>query len=367
MQRILGTKLRNAREELGLTQGALAKAVSLSGEFISHLELGKRTPSLETLTALANYLKKDIPYFLKEKEETFDILTRGERIDKKAKKELKKFQKYCEEYIHLEEQTGRRLELAPLYTHISADRMAGEERRRLGLGNEPIRDVFSLFELNGCRIIRQPFPEESKISGVFIFLEAHKAAFTLINSAQSYGRQVFTAVHEYCHYLKDRNSRLIVDNPDIFIDEYLSLYHPREKFARTFAIRFLIPPAKIEEIIEKDIRSKKMSLENVLYLKRYFGVSTADILRTLKELGYLSRTKYEEYQKKVPDLHEETVFGIFEQSILLKKGKKGPIISDRFKSLAIEAYQKKKISPEKLSELINQDKNRLISALGKPK
>ena len=56
-----------------------------------------------------------------------------------ARLELEHFQRYCEDYL--------RLELAPLYSgHLSAERMAVEERRRLGLGDEPVRDIFALLE-----------------------------------------------------------------------------------------------------------------------------------------------------------------------------------------------------------------------------
>jgi len=367
MELILGTKLKKARENAGLTQDALAKAVGLSSEFICLLESGKRTPSLETLTNLSEYLKKDISYFFKEKDSAFNLLFQGEKLDKKAKRELRRFQKYCDEYVQLEELTERRLRLAPLYTHISAERMAEEERCRIGLRNEPIRDIFSLLEVNGCRIIRQPIPEESQISGVFIFLEKMDAAFALINSSQSPGRQAFTAAHEYCHYLKDRNEGPVVDNPDIFVDEFLSLYHPREKFAQTFATRFLIPASKVKEIIEKDIRTNKLKYEDVVYLKRYFGVSFLAMLRTLKDLGYLLTARFEEYRKIDLEPYEASLFGSLIQAKRQKKKKGETILSDRFRSLAIKAYQKKKISAEKLSMILHQDKDRLLRALGESK
>ncbi|MDH5467486.1 MAG: helix-turn-helix domain-containing protein, partial [Candidatus Aminicenantes bacterium] len=60
MSGILGTRLRRERESLGITQESLSRAVGLSSEFISLLELGKRMPSLESLTALAEFFKKDV-------------------------------------------------------------------------------------------------------------------------------------------------------------------------------------------------------------------------------------------------------------------------------------------------------------------
>jgi Zn-dependent peptidase ImmA (M78 family) len=71
----------------------------------------------------------------------------------------------------------------------------------------------------------------SKLKKARTDLGLSKAAFALINSADTPGRQAFTATHEYCHYLKDRHEGPLIENPDVFIDEYVSLYHPREKFA----------------------------------------------------------------------------------------------------------------------------------------
>jgi len=352
MIKILGARIRKSREDLGITQDDLAKAIGCSSEFISLLELGKRAPRLESLLLLADYLKKDISYFLPEKDNAFNILLRKEGLNKKSKSELKKFKTFCDEYIKLEELTGRRLPLAPLYHNVSAERMAEEERCRLGLGDEPIRDVFSLLELNGLHIIRYSLNKDIKISGVYIFLEEQDAAFALVNSSQSLGRQVMIAAHEYSHYLKDRYGGPVIDNPDLFVDEYLSLYHPRESFAQKFAVNFLIPTSKIHEIIRKDIRKKNIIFEDVLYLKRYFGVSTLAMLRKLAGMEYISPGKFAEYQKLDPDKHEQDLFGSLAEDGQLKIGRRKILFSDRFRSLVFEARSKNKISDEKAASLL---------------
>jgi Zn-dependent peptidase ImmA (M78 family) len=309
MQQLIGSRLRKAREETGLSQGAFAKALHLSSEYISLLEAGKRTPSFDTLERIAVFLNKEMAYFFEQREPAFTVLFRGETLDDRARAELQRFRRYCEKYLDLEETTGHRLELAPLYTHASPERLADDERRRLGLGDEPIRDVFSLIELNGLRILRHPFPAGSKVSGVFVYVEEKGAAFALVNSADSHGRQAFTAVHEYCHYLKDRLDSPVVDNPDVFIDEYVSLYPPREQFAQAFAARFLMPPSKVREIVEREIRPRRVHYEDVLFLKRYFGVSTQAMLRTLRNQGLIRREHFEEYFKLDPEPHEREIFG----------------------------------------------------------
>ena len=349
MRQLIGSRLKKAREETGLLQGAFAKAVGLSSEYISLIEAGKRTPSFDALEKIAKFLNKEIAYFFEQREPAFTVLFRSESLDERSRSELQKFRRYCEKYLELEETTGRRLELAPLYANVSAERMADEERRRLGLGNEPIRDVFALFELSGCRILRHPLPNDSKVSGVFVFVEEKGAAFALVNSVDPPGRQAFTAAHEYCHYLKDRLESPVIDNADVFIDEYVSLYPPCEQFAQAFAARFLMPPTKVREIVERDIRPHRIDYDDVLFLKRYFGVGVQAMLRTLRNMNFIRRERFEEFFQRDPGPREKELFGNVADGEgrggrggggvkgLIAKARARTITSDRFKLLEHEA------------------------------
>jgi len=352
MYRIIGTKIRKLREEVGLTQVDLAKAVGLSSEFISLLELGRRAPSLESLSKIADYFEKDISFFLTEKEEVFKLLLKQEGLDKKSKRLVKKFQKYCRDYLELEELNGRGLNLAPVYTNITAHRMAEQERRRLGLGDEPIRNIFTLVELNGLRLWKAPIPEGLNISGIYIFIDLKQAAFAWINSNLAPGQQALTAAHEYGHYIKDRVDGPIIDNTDIFIHDYLTLYPPREQFAQKFAISFLMPKDKVKEIIDRDLGKTRLDLEDVLYLKRYFGISTLTMLQALRDMEYISQTRFKEYQKVDADSREKALF----QRLDLKEGRgrgRKIFVSERYISLVLDAFNKKKINKERLDKLLH--------------
>ncbi|HPW18202.1 MAG TPA: XRE family transcriptional regulator [Candidatus Aminicenantes bacterium] len=341
MDMLLGTRLKRAREEVNLSQGAFAKALGLSSEYISLLESGKRTPSFETLLKVAGFLNKNVSYFFEDKRPAFDGLFDRAEADDRLRRDLMKFKATCERYLELEEKTGRRLDLAPRYSRISAERLAEEERRRLGLGNEPIRDVLALCEVNGCRIVRQTLSEEARISGIFVFDEERQAAFALINANEPAGLQTLIAAHLYGHYLMDRADSPIVDNPDVVVDEYVSLYPPREQFAQTFASRFLVPPGKLRELVEKDPRAKSLTFDDVLFLKRYFGVSTRAMLRTLRGRGLLPEARFEEFFKRGPEDREMEVFGGLSgqeerrSRSLFRKTR--TILSDRFRLLAAEA------------------------------
>lgn len=341
MDKLLGTRLKKAREEVNLSQGAFAKALGLSSEYISLLESGKRTPSFETLQKVAGFLNKNVSYFFEDKRPAFEALFDRAETDERVRRDLQKFRATCDRYLDLEEATGRRLDLAPSYSRISPERLAEEERRRLGLGNEPIRDVMALCEVNGCRVIRQTLGDEARIAGVFVFDEERKAAFALVNANEPAGLQTQIAAHLYGHYLMDRNDSPIVDNPDVVVDEYVSLYPPREQFAQAFASRFLVPPEKLAELIEKDLRTRSLTFDDVLFLKRYFGVSTRAMLRTLRARDILPEAKFEEFFRRGPEDREQEVFGSLSGQeerrarTLFRKSRTIP--SDRFRLLAAEA------------------------------
>jgi transcriptional regulator with XRE-family HTH domain len=358
----MGTKIRKLREEIGLTQEDLAKSVGLSSEFISLLELGKRSPSLESLSRIARFLDKEVSFFILEKKETFNSLIQGEELDVKTRRLMRKFKKYCDEYLELEEMTGRQSDLAPLYTNITAEKMAEQERRRLDIGNSPIHDVFYLLEQNGLRVWRCPVTEEINISGAFVFTEFKQAAFALVNSNLPFTQQALTAVHEYGHYLKDRHDGPVMDNPDIFIEDYITLYHAREKYAQTFALHFLMPPKKIDEIVEKDIRSKSLNSNDILYIRRYFGVSLLSLLQMLKRLEYISPAQFKEFQKQDALQNGKGILG--SRDSVDKTGKKRKtFISERFKCLVLDACRLRKISAEEAARRLRIDKSQIVSLL----
>lgn len=340
MDRTLGTRLRRSREATNLSQGAFAKALGLSSEYISLLEAGKRTPSLDTLEKIAAFLNKDLTFFFEKEQPPFEALFADKSLNDRTRKELLRFRTQCEKYMQLEEAGGRRLELAPHYSLGSPERLAEEERRRIGLGVEPIRDIFGLCEMNGCRMFRLPVSEESRISGVLVYDDERAAAFALVNANEPAGLQVMIAAHLYGHFLKDRMETPIIDNPDVVLDEYVSLYSPRELFAQSFASHFMIPAAKLTESIEKALGGRSLSFEDVLFLKRYFGVSTRAMLRSLRNQGFLSPPKFEEYFRKNPEEREGEIFGAadgFEEKrprALFRKSRSKPVFSDRFRLLS---------------------------------
>ena len=122
------------------------------------------------------------------------------------------------------------------------------------------------------------------------------------------------------------------------------------EFAQTFAACLLMPASKVRAIVEKEFGDRRLTFEQVLYLKRYFGVSFAAMLRKVRELGFVTAAQFEDYIKRDPDSREREVFGATGDRRAIGEGRAGagrPIYSDRYKLLQAEAARKKRRIPNK--------------------
>lgn len=75
--KIIGTKVKTAREEAGLSQKDLAKKAGYSAATISQLEAGLFRISVDSLERIARILKKPLHYFLPEQQPFFHAIVSG--------------------------------------------------------------------------------------------------------------------------------------------------------------------------------------------------------------------------------------------------------------------------------------------------
>jgi len=68
LRKRVGRRILRLRQEAGLTQEALAEKLDLHGSYVGLLERGMKTPSLETLTRIAEFFDLDVIDLLAEDE-----------------------------------------------------------------------------------------------------------------------------------------------------------------------------------------------------------------------------------------------------------------------------------------------------------
>ena len=183
--------------------------------------------------------------------------------------------------------------------------VAEQERRRLDLGNAPVKVPETLAYQNIWTAALQ-FPSE--ISGLFLSSSDFGVAI-LANLTQSPVRRRFSYAHEYCHALMDRNEPATVT----------SVHNTKartEQRANAFAAAFLMPEegvrgflrhlgkgrgsrreeAAVDAVTEKGIRgelrsparSQHVTYADAVLVARHFGASYPAAVWRLRGLNLVS-------------------------------------------------------------------------------
>ncbi len=134
------------------------------------------------------------------------------------------------------------------------------------------------FPLNPFKLMRDlgivyQFMEFKDLEGIYMVPEDEEdIALIGINAKRPITRQRFTATHEICHHLKDRNSSICAIVPS---------GTPREQYADQFASELLMPIKYLSQFVKKYIQDGFVSFEAALKITDYFGVSFSSCVNTL--------------------------------------------------------------------------------------
>lgn len=163
---------------------------------------------------------------------------------------------------------------------------AQELREMLGEdANSPV-DIFSLAsQIRELTIVYYPLGEN--ISGMCVANERVK--LIAINSTMSYGRQRFSLAHEFFHLYYDESSGFNV------CSKRFDSANEVEKKADQFASYFIAPYKSLRTMVRKICGNETPSLQNVIELEQYFGMSHQAMLWRLVSEGYLMRPQLEAY------------------------------------------------------------------------
>lgn len=111
------------------------------------------------------------------------------------------------------------------------------------------------------------FRDFKDLEGIYIVPEDEDdIAIVGINNNRPVARQRFTAAHELCHHIKDKNESSIcpIDGRE---------KNPIEKYADKFASELLMPTEELKKQVGKFENNGYISFENIIYIADYFGVS----------------------------------------------------------------------------------------------
>ena len=87
--KVIGQKIKERRQYLGITQEAVANQLEVNPSHVSNIECGRANPSLTVLVKIANILQCSVDYFISG-EYTFNLSSKKDKsLDDKIMEMLK--------------------------------------------------------------------------------------------------------------------------------------------------------------------------------------------------------------------------------------------------------------------------------------
>ena len=96
IKKVLGKKIRDAREEKKVTQKELGELLGYSAMGISHFENGIRELKLSDLQKLADFFEKPLSFFFPEEAPVSTFYRTQKSNDPEVAKSLDRFEKYLD-------------------------------------------------------------------------------------------------------------------------------------------------------------------------------------------------------------------------------------------------------------------------------
>ena len=359
--RILGQRLAEARKSRGLTQEAAATHLGCSRPTYIAIEKGDRPAKAEEIVKLAGFFGRRVHDLVLQSEPVADlqphlraVAERMQAGDSELDKGIAELQQFAEYYRELE-----RLMDAPLRSKLPEERTlhnavdpvqlaedtAIEERRRLGLGDQPVINLRAILETEvGLRIIYGDLP--SRIAGMYAFV-AGLGCCILINKKHWPERRRVSMLHEYGHVLSDDRYKPGID--------YLTMpgrKRANERFADTFASAFLMPATSVRRrFLDVVNTTGDFRVADLCRLAHAYFVSVEAMALRLEHLGVVP--------KGTADHLKESRLPVREAKAVLHLPPH-PVNNDRYperyKALAVYAYEQEKISEGQLARFLHCDR-----------
>ena len=155
--------------------------------------------------------------------------------------------------------------------------------------NSPV-DIFPIVnQIEDLTLVFYPLGEN--ISGMCV--RDSEIKLIAVNSAMSYGRQRFSLAHELYHLYFDDESGFNV------CSKKFDPKSENEKCADQFASYFLAPYISLKTMIKKTVGKDRFTLQDVIFLEQYFGMSHQAMLWRLLSERYISSKQFDAYGEGV--------------------------------------------------------------------
>lgn len=276
----LHERLKQARQTLKLTIGAVEEKTGIGASTISEFENGKREPRLPQLKTLADAYQRPISFFLEEGEPAPEVvLWRKKPASPQAEEVQMRLLGLAEQYHNLETwcddhepcelpaTTGK----VGSFFYADAEKLAYHVRHELGLGERPGQTLLRVLE-EVCKIKVFHLPFEPTGSAACT-LNSKFGAAILLNRSHVRWRRNFDLAHELFHLLTWKIFRQAGSLDGIEASEL------EEKLATCFARNLLMPSEVVRVSVDpRLVASKKLGFDALFEVARQFDVSVEALL-----------------------------------------------------------------------------------------
>lgn len=356
---VLGQRLADARKARGVTQGDASEFLGCSRPTLIAIEKGTRTAKPEEVIRLAAFYGRSVHELVRPGEPVADLRPHLRGVPQRTKdvggemeRAIAELQRFAEDYRELEVAMSaplasnyppevrltNRIDVAGL-----AEDVAVRERQRLGLGDQPVINLRSILESDvGLRIFYGDLP--SAVAGMYAFV-ADLGGCILVNRKHPPERRRGSMVHEYGHLIVDRY------RPGIDYLAFEGRKPANERFAEAFAMSLLMPATSIRRRFHEVVASTgDFQVADLCRLSHLYFVSVEAMTLRLEGLGLIPRG--------TRDYLKEERFEVRKAAQILELYRH-PVSDapypERYKYLAVQAYEQGKLSEGQLAGFLRCD------------
>lgn len=361
---VIGQRLSDARRARRLTQQEAAEALDVARTTITAMEQGVRRPRASELVTLARLYGRQVGDLVRpvpnDQPPGFIVQFRGARgpsdtiEEHEQEADTQRFEDFCRWYVELENLVGAPLprrhpdpyDITATPSERAAEAVAISERNRLGLGDGPVGDVWSILETDvGLRIFVMEMTN-SRIAGMFVYSDNYGGCIA-VNAKHPEEKRRWSVAHEYGHFLTDRYT------PEISVLRKHRRVPVSERFADAFARFFLMPASGLVRRFDAMRRAKDAPLTatDVLVLSHTYKVSFQAMMWRLEELKLLPGGTWETLEARGFKVGKVQNF----LGVPAARPERS-LLSHRYELLAAQAYANGLLSEGQLAQRLATDR-----------
>jgi transcriptional regulator with XRE-family HTH domain/Zn-dependent peptidase ImmA (M78 family) len=336
----LGLRLAQAREDAGMTQEGLGRAVRLDRTAITRLEKGERKLNVAELVEIASVLGRPLSYFVNaslpavvnRRQDTAHAHATTRALDD----ELDQFSRDVRTLLDmgLLSAVERPPDLRTPRDHEAAEALAAASRNRIDIGNEPVDDLAQACERLGLYTYSATLGDGGPDGGcVQVSDDASRTlGAAVINGDAPPGRRRMTLAHELGHWLSGD-----AYDAEASIDS--------ERMINSFAIHFLAPRAGLYKVWNErpdwDLRDRALAVG------ASFRLSWSAALGQLRNVDIIDQGAHRRLADEEPRRGDFLRLGLKWVDELIS-----PYVSPGFASASVNGYVSGRLTAARTVELL---------------